>query len=56
VTTSLVKKSNLEAKPGVIVRVYEVLGAFKDTQRLNIRWDDETVGTNVRLTDLEILG
>jgi hypothetical protein len=40
----------------VIVRVYEVLGTLRNTERVNVRWDDDTVSVNVRLSDLEILG
>jgi hypothetical protein len=44
-----------KGKTGEIVRVYEVLGSLKETQRVNVRWNDGTVSTNVRLMDLEIL-
>jgi hypothetical protein len=50
------KKVRSKDKTGVIVRIYEVLRSLKDSQRVNIRWNDDTVSTNVRLTDLEILG
>jgi hypothetical protein len=47
------KKSNPKARPG---RSFEVLGTIKNTERVNIRWDDDTVSVSVRLSDLEIVG
>lgn len=49
------KKVQSKGKTGEMVRVYEVIG-LKDTQRVNVRWDDATVSTNVRLSDLKVLG
>jgi hypothetical protein len=49
-----VKKSDPKLKSGEIVRVYEVIG-LKDTQRVNVRWNDDTVSINVRLADLTIV-
>jgi hypothetical protein len=36
------KKVQSKGKTREIVRVYEVIG-LKETQRLNVRWDDDTV-------------
>jgi hypothetical protein len=48
------KKVQFKGKTGEIVRVYEVIG-LKDFQRVNVRWNDDTVSVNVRLTDLKIV-
>jgi hypothetical protein len=49
------KKVRSKGKTEMIVRVFDVIG-FKDTQRVNVKWDDDTVSVNVRLSDLGILG
>jgi hypothetical protein len=50
------KKVRSKGETGEIVRVYEVLGSLKNTEQVNVKWDDDTVSVNVRLSDLEILG
>jgi hypothetical protein len=45
------KKVQFKEKTGEIVRVYELIG-LKDFQRVNVRWNDDTVSINVRLSDL----
>lgn len=47
-------KSDPKANRRGIVRAYEVNGP-KDTQRVNVCWDDDTVSINVRLSDLTIV-
>ena len=50
------KRIRSKSKTGEIVRVYEVLGSLKNTRRVKAKWDDNAVSTNVRLSDLKILG
>jgi hypothetical protein len=48
------KKVQFKDKIGENVRVYEVIG-LKDFQRMNVRWNDDTVSVNMRLSNLTIV-
>ena len=48
------KKVHAKGKTGEIVRVYTVLG-LKESERVNVRWNDGTVSVEMRLSDLQIV-
>ena len=48
------KKVHAKGKTGEIVRVYTVLG-LKESERVNVWWDDGTVSVEMRLSDLQIV-
>jgi hypothetical protein len=48
------KKVHAKGKTGEIVRVYTVLG-LKESERVNVRWNDGTVRVEMRLSDLQIV-
>ena len=48
------KKVHAKGKTGEIVRVYTVIG-LKESDRVNVQWNDGTVSVEMRLSDLQIV-
>ena len=48
------KKVHAKGKTGEIVRVYTVIG-LKESERVNVRWNDGTVSVEMRLSDSQIV-